>query len=311
MPTVLHDARTEDFFERLFESIFHIQEWEHYKSSASKVELSLEELNLLIDTRHLWLDNVYKTLFDAFNMQLIWASRYNRYWTLSLLFIYQYSDQEDVWNKLRIFNKQLSKLFFIYSVRFSKVVNEMHTFIYSLMKKILDSSMDESIALINDKIGHLEDHKDDVYDLSHALSESISGSSKRKNLICGLSAFLEKPTKDHDFNDFEGDVWAELIFPDEFDIEHIQSVNDEDATKRAQVLNEWGDELHSIGNLMVLESNINRSISNSIYSEKRERYLSSNYEIVKKLANDYAEWNLESCKKRKKHELNKIITYLF
>ena len=72
-----------------------------------------------------------------------------------------------------------------------------------------------------------------------------------------------------------------------------------------------GIELNSLGNLMILESHINRSISNKPYGFKIKKYTDSKYEIVKKQVKDFPEWDLDNAKKRKQGELEKLNTYIF
>lgn len=107
------------------------------------------------------------------------------------------------------------------------------------------------------------------------------------------------------------------IFIDFIDIEHIQSYHDKDGNKRESIWNEWQDDINSIGNLMVLEQNINRSVGNHDYPtkisiERKLSYHKSNFSIVKNhLELHPHEWNLKKCLERKESETRKILDYLF
>ena len=72
-----------------------------------------------------------------------------------------------------------------------------------------------------------------------------------------------------------------------------------------------GDDINSIGNLMILEQDINRSISNNLYEFKTKVYPTSIYGIVKKQAANYSDWKIDQCIERKSIEVNKILNYLF
>ena len=101
------------------------------------------------------------------------------------------------------------------------------------------------------------------------------------------------------------------LFYSDIDIEHIQSYNDKEIQERDNIKQEWGIELNSLGNLMVLERHINRSILNSPYESKIKKYTDSKYKIVKKQVKNFPMWDLEKAKERKKDEIGKLSKYLF
>ena len=106
-------------------------------------------------------------------------------------------------------------------------------------------------------------------------------------------------------------MWNSIqIFHFPIDIEHIQSYNDENKEERDIIKETWGENLNSLGNLVVLEQKINRSISNS-ENKKLENYKRSSYNIVNKtLADQYDSWNLNKCLTRKSYEVSKICKYI-
>jgi len=103
-----------------------------------------------------------------------------------------------------------------------------------------------------------------------------------------------------------------LIFETEIDIEHIESVNHKDEIERAKVHALWQGELHRIGNLIVLESSLNRSISNEDYNTvKVPAYRTwSTFRTVRTHAEAFPEWNLDMCKKRKETLKRTLVDYL-
>ena len=124
-----------------------------------------------------------------------------------------------------------------------------------------------------------------------------------------MSAMLEEDYKTSDGGEIE--IIRKKLFETQIDIEHIQSYNDIQGEKRDKIWEEWKDDINSIGNLMILEQTINRSISNNPYPVKIESYSASVFTIVKNQVNNFSNWDLEKCKLRKKMETEKILKYIF
>ena len=186
----------------------------------------------------------------------------------------------------------------------------MHRFNYSLVDAINNKSFGETIEFINNKIGTRETHNQKWYDLDWFIANSLSHNRKRKDIVCRLSAMLEENYKSsNNINGTTTKLFDSHNHP--IDIEHIQSFNDKDIQERDNIKQEWGNELNSLGNLMVLESHINRSISNKPYEFKIKKYSDSKYEIVKKQVKDFPEWDLDKAKGRKQMEVEKLYAYLF
>lgn len=308
LPNALYAIGSDTFFERLFDTIFNTNQWEHFKNNVSRVELSIADLDKIIEVRYEWEKKDYYSVEDACSMHFIWWSRYSRYWILNFIFLYKFRTEENYWDKSLIFTRLLSKLYFIYSIRYLKAVNEIHTFTYSLIKTMSEKSFEDVIDLINNKIGKLESHKRG-YDLEDTLNGSITYNSKTKNLICRLSAMIDedyKSTEKHKIDSVQN-----KLFNSPVDIEHIQSYHDKDGKIRQSIWDEWGTNINSVGNLMVLEQKINRSIGNNFYPSKIKEYPKSEFSIVKSQVENYADWNLQNCIKRKDKEVKKILDYLF
>ncbi len=79
---------------------------------------------------------------------------------------------------------------------------------------------------------------------------------------------------------------------------------------RRDIWDDWGEELNSIGNLMILERQINRSISNITNDKKIVQYKNSKYKMAQNQALQ-DEWNLKLCMERKEKEIAKLSNYLF
>lgn len=308
LPNALYAIGADTFFERLFDTLLQVNQWEYFRNNASRVALAIEDLDSIIEARYEWQCKDYASVEDACAMHFIWWSRYSRYWILNFVFLYRFRADENHWEKLLVFNRQLSKLYFIYSIRFQKSVNEMHTFTYSLVKAIIHKPFEEVMERINKKIGKLGNHKG-WYDLEHTLNGNIAHNSKMKNLLCRLSAMLEEDYRATDQAKIH-EIRSKL-FDSPIDIEHIQSYHDKDGKVRQDIWDAWGVNINSLGNLMVLEQKINRSISNNPYNIKMASYTGSQFLVVTNHVAAYQQWNLQNCLDRKTKEINKIVNYLF
>lgn len=310
LPTVLYDYSSDRFYELLFNAILNKDYSEHFNKNNSTIKLSLDDIHKIIDVRFDWLNYKYKSIDIAASIHFIWWSRYSKYSLLLFLFLFRFEKEENVQHKLEKFIQQLSKLYFIYSIRFQKSIYEIHSFTHKLIKNISDVNQDfQSILnIINEKIGDIESHNNGWYNLNDVLKGDITYNSKLKSLVCRLSAFLEE--NNENLNEQDIKELMTKIFDKPIDIEHIQSYFDKDLKRRDDILVEWGSTINSIGNLVVLEYNINRSIRNKEFKEKIEGYKNSKYKIISSLiANE--DWTLDKAEARMDSEFKKITDYLF
>lgn len=314
LPTTLYSVGTDRFFDRLFETLFNINKWEHFKNNVEdgKLQLKLEEIDSLIDIRFEW-DNKWRSgdygnAENASMLRLWWWSRYGRFWNLIFVFLHKHKNEENRYEKLYAFSNRLIKLYLLYSIYYQKSVNEINsTFSSKLVSKIVNEDYENVMQFIEDKFTSQNEYWRTRF--RNTISGNILYSSKVKNILCRLSAMLEENYKTIDFEEII-DIRAKL-FESQIDIEHIQSYNDENKVERPKIKSKWGETLNSIGNLVVLEQKINRSINNR-ESEKLNGYKESRFEIVKtKLVSEYDNWDLTKCKLRNEKEVEKIFNYIF
>ena len=313
LPRTLYTYGKDTFFEQLFDTILKINTWEHFKSNAKKIDLSLEALEKIIEIRYEWENSSYETAEDACAEGLIDYSRYSRYTILKYIYLFSFKGQDDYFHNLMAFMRKLSKLYTIYTIRYQKVIGEIHTITYDLIGKILSGNNDSVMKFITKKIGTLNDHKDSGgwYDLEELLNGGILYNKKIKDIVCRLSAMLHEKytsTQQEEIHEINGKLFHGNV---SIDIEHIQSSNDENDNIREDIQALWGDDIDCIGNLMVLESDINRSISNKPYLKKIIKYDDSVFCVVKNQKKKYKKWDHEDCKKRKEDEVKAILKYLF
>ncbi len=298
MPNVLFELNQNTFFDRLFDTILGNQKWENF-SKANDIELSIEDIDTLIDNRYQWQEE-----WENFENQtkcsyrFIWHSRYSKYW--NIIFVYWFKNGKVEINKLNKLIVELNKLFFLYSISFDRSIGHIKSYVYQLYKSIYNTNELNLINDINKKLKENVPYEkgEPKHVLKKVLSSDIFSNAKKKNLICRLSAMLE------------GDTDEKMLFFEPIDIEHIQpqTDNSENAVK-------WDWHLkNSLGNLVILERCLNRGIGNN--SDKKEvAYKESKYKIVRKLSNEqdysFANWNVDECKKRLEIESRKILDYIF
>lgn len=293
LPNVLYDFGWETFYERLFDTLLGIKEWEHFsKVLDDKFEINLEEIKSLIDVMYDWKPDEIQNPRTWFSYKHIFWSRYSKYWIIVYLISYKYKDDSELNSKVGEMLISLHKLFFIYSIRYARAVNEIHRFMHNVYKTIITKDYDLALSLISKKLESLEKSK-----IEADIGGYIADNARKKNLICSLSAFLDELDEATSIADIE-----KKVFKEKFDVEHIHATADASIKVEDSLQN-------SIGNLVLLERNINRSILNKTFSEKKKAYKNSGFASVRKLIKK-DKWEQEEIEERKKQEIEKIIKYL-
>lgn len=132
-----------------------------------------------------------------------------------------------------------------------------------------------------------------------ACEYEVTYSQKWKNLMCRLVEYWGDTSKNKN-------LYTKL-FETPFDIEHIQCYTDKE--NRDEKWSEWGAELNRIGNLVLLEQSINRSIGND-YSRKSDEYAKSKFCSVQQLKDSVTNWNKEDAEKRRREITEQFIEFL-
>lgn len=313
LPVVLYTYGVDLFYERLFETIFKINEWENFKGHVNEgqLELKLEEIDQFIDIRYEWAQRWrtgnYGTVQDSAMMNLWWWSRYGRYWIFVFIFLYKFKDDPKKYQHLFRYTNKLVKVYLVYSLKFQKAINNIKgTFNSEVMKSLVDESdLDSMLQILDKKLA-----ENDRVRFENLISGDIVYSAKFKNILCRMSALLEEVPEARS----EGAVLnsRKLLFGSPIDIEHIQSYHDENLQERTDIIQKWGPLINSLGNLVVLEQEFNRAIGNR-ESKKLEYYSKSNYRIVSdKLVKEYGDqWSKDKAEERLKSEVKKISDFLF
>ncbi|OXU14551.1 DUF262 domain-containing protein [Sedimentisphaera salicampi] len=293
------------FYERLFDSILGVKNWSKFGfgKNAKETKIKTEDIQKIINAKYEF-ENILidsKSSETACCDYLICWSRYHRFRIIGIIACAFCKDV--TCENIELLMQKLARLFVIYSCNYAKRINYMSNFLQIIISELCSQKLiTAAIEEIDKKIN--EAYKGEKSRLEHVLSH-LAWNAKSKALLCRLSAMLDE--LDGTLNPHE---LTQKLFCTDIDIEHIQSYNDEDMEARAKIQEEWGDEINSVGNLVMLERTINRSISNSFFEVKKEQYRNSDFVSVKKLCQKQ-NWTQEDCKQRKEVETERLTKYLF
>lgn len=295
------------FFEKVFDGILKNKYDTEFmsKDNTNKIILSLEDLHELITAVFKW-EEIKKGLSTQtiFEENYIYWSRYSKYYRGIYYYLLSNSDTK----KLELFINKLSRLFVIYSVGYNRYVNKMINFIREIFTALVNkNNIDDILNKIDKKIK--EGYKKE--DFKNRLSEPMADQTTAKNLLCRIDGMFFEDLKDEN-----KETLIKKFFYDNIDIEHIQAYNDKE--DRENILKDWKDEINKLGNLVVLESSINRSISNNNYSKKKLKYKESDYKIIhtlkgmdKEEIEEKDKWRKDDAIERGEKVRDRILNYLY
>lgn len=299
----------ERFYDQLFDTLLNIRDWPDFKKlKTNKPCMSIDELNTLFDcftTR----GNLLSSDWDFHIIErFFWETRYGeQIWNMDVIALFFGAIKE---KQLYPFALSIFKLVCPPSLYFAKRVYGVISSLVQILKQMptCNSILEQIDACFNN-------WRIDNRDMRSALSESfeheIASYPKWKNLLCRLVEYLESL----EIGDKEYETLYRRLFVWDIDIEHIQCATDE--SNAEQVRKEWGKELNSLGNLVVLERKINHQIKN--YTRKKdEGYSESAFISVKELQsrvglddNKQSRWKLKDAIERRKNKTNKINKFVF
>ena len=255
------------------------------------------------------------TYFELLSNELIWETRYG--WRGSLytfpyvyLFIKKYHNKSltdmDYAEALK-YNLSFAKYLTKKSLINDRTIDEVFRVYANAIKK--------NMANLNDTVAFKEENKDSDWEekeIERLLESSIAKNKTKKRIICVLSGIFDeiKASKSIDdiWNNFYNRENKRRKRRNPFEIEHIKASNNIPIDK---------EELYnSIGNLVVLESNINESIKDKPENKKIEKYKESRFSSVENIIKIMtekcsSEWSEKLASDRKKDEKEKIIQFLF
>ena len=218
---------------------------------------------------------------------------------------------EDDVDGMAAFNERLFKKLVPASIGFSKVVNSIRTSkLLELLRKLATGNADNVDSHFSTDWG--ANGYSEASLVESGLNQEIAWVAPWKNLLCRMVEYLvtlnDAGNGKHGMEEADWYELDERLFHTSFDIEHIQSYTDADNAE--EVRGVWGAELNSLGNLSLLEFDINRSIQNDKYDEKCEAYRNSKYKTLHKVIKENSEWSKSSAVARREQLSGMIKEYL-
>jgi len=305
----------EAFFEYLFKQQNLREELKDYLSLESFEKLVRLTVGLY-DYSHKEADKGISSLAEL----IISETRYSRYWTLPYVYTFfnfklkdkklnekidEISRNDD--NPLIIYNSALEKVFIaakyfiVYSVVNDKVINVVQN-------KICGEFMP---SFKNDVSCELTIDDATKKEFCKRIKENLKENDKRAYIVCLISAIIDEVNEKNECAKIRKKLFSWKDNP--YDIEHIEAKKNWAALELKET-----DKLlyNGIGNLVVLERKINRSIQDEQVVKKVVSYDKySDFVSVKnvcKLFNDSNnEWKKIQVEKRCEDETDKLTKFLF
>lgn len=305
LQNMLYSMSTDTFFDELFDVLLNIQGHEGMRDLKG-LELSLDDLRRISDVVYLWNTSEYRNDSEYITYTMIERSRYSRYKNIAYLILLSNENlsKDERFDHVYECLSALSKMFFCWSIQFAKAVNEMHTFVYNNIYKKSYNYIDNRESIISDIKAKIKEKNTDEFKTRY-IGQPIAWNRTWKDLICVLSAYFDEREAGTSLSRMQE------LFEGGYDIEHIHAnANTAEGTDISDDLQ------NSIGNLMLLEYDINRSIGCISFREKVDRstgekcYRDSNYATVKKIC-EHEDWLLPDVIKRRDEEIDKIAHSLF
>lgn len=281
-----------------------------------------------------WIENVRfngehpEIAKEIFSIYLIEKTRYKRYWTIPFVVAYFRAKAEGKgWSdyyvdSLRV-NMYMFRFFLIYTVVNDRVINPVQNKVCDeCFKWFKECSTDDIIKNIKGMLWssvRSEDHepKEDFYKI---IKSGLFYNASRVRLVCTLSALLDEVAnlgksficQENEIVISEQEIYEKFFHyaiyeknKNPYDIEHIQARNN---------FSDNSDEFNGIGNLVVLDSHINKSIQDDAVSEKITEYKNSQYAAVRiEFMKEYEscrDWDIDYVVKRADEEIDKIKRFM-
>ncbi len=280
------------FFERLFDTMLGIHIWDDFQpflkaaSNNSAFLLSIEDLWKVAQCHIAYLKACNEDIDLRIIRQMYWETRYGYAYDFPVLaMVNGIVTNENV----KKFASGLLKALVPPSIFFAKRVYHGQACLFQFLKAMWNGSFKASDSVVAWCVAKWQFNGLSLERMTiTALDYQITGNPKWKNLICRLVEYLNSPNKDDN-------LFTRLFGT--FDIEHIQSYIDDKDYER--VWQEWGDELNKIGNLVMFERGLNRSVHND-RKAKVEAYGNSSYMSLKELKPKVLYWTKEDAIARRK-----------
>lgn len=296
LPQSVFNKSYETFFEELFDTLLSVRTHDEFKNlSLQNVQLSIDDLKKIIACYKENFALLTKDWHFRIISRMFWETRYGYTWDLPIIARFFECIQA---KQVPEFTLRLFKLLCPPSLYFAKTVYAVRSAVIEALKALREENMD-GIELLKSCAARWQFNGISLETMLRSSCEyEIAFNPKWKNLICRLVEYLKSNDKDKAL--FER-LWSSI------DIEHIQCFTDEkDAEK---IREEWGAELNDMGNLVLLESSINRSINNHA-ERKPAAYRESAFASVKELADCVGNWTKDAAKARRDKNTEMLVHFI-
>ena len=200
------------------------------------------------------------------------------------------------------------RFFLIYTVVNDRVINPVQNKVcdecFKWFKEFNTDEIIENIKSLLWSSVRSNDYNpcDDFY---KTIQYGLFDNGSRVHLVCTLTALIDEVDKEVKESDIYERFFNYEMIRDPYDIEHIEARNN---------FKDNIDEFNGIGNLVVLDSRINRAIKDKDVSEKLEHYENSQYAAVRiEFMKEYEscrDWDIEAVRKRAEKEIKKIESFM-
>lgn len=266
---------------------------------------------------------------EIFSIYMVEKTRYKRYWTIPFVVAY-FKAKGKSWSNyyidsLRV-NMYMFRFFLIYTVVNDRVINPVQNKVCDdCFKWFKECSTDEIIKNLRDILWSPVRSKDyePKEDFYKTIKLGLFYNASRVSLVCTLSGLLDEIVnlgksfiyQGNEVLISEREIYEKFFHyaiyeknKNPYDIEHIKAKENFKDDK------DNIDEFNGIGNLVVLDSRINRAIKDKDVSEKLEHYENSQYAAVRiefmKEYESLRDWDIEAVRKRADKEIEKIKIFM-
>lgn len=266
---------------------------------------------------------------EIFSIYMVEKTRYKRYWTIPFVVAY-FKAKGKSWSNyyidsLRV-NMYMFRFFLIYTVVNDRVINPVQNKVCDdCFKWFKECSTDEIIKNLRDILWSPVRSKDyePKEDFYKTIKLGLFYNVSRVSLVCTLSGLLDEIVnlgksfiyQGNEVLISEREIYEKFFHyaiyeknKNPYDIEHIKAKENFKDDK------DNIDEFNGIGNLVVLDSRINRAIKDKDVSEKLEHYENSQYAAVRiefmKEYESLRDWDIEAVRERAEKEIKKIESFM-
>lgn len=291
LPNEFYEKSANLFFTEYFDNILDGEKTDFQK--VPQFRLKIEELKYIVEKTLAYYQTNKKNWSNdmVFYIEMISRFRYKKYCKIwNQLVLLDKSEEE-----ISSFIEHLFKITFIYSVIFERHVKELDKYLTNCYKLLSTQNITDIISniksLINNKLAEWNSpYKSFEEEIIFKLLEN----QKKKDNVCRLIGYFDaKESGNENFN--------HVLFNVPFDIEHIHATNDNSIVVEKRLQN-------SLGNFSLLEQNINRSIQNISFTEKKKKYAKSQFDTIKMICK-YNKWDKEEIENRNRLLYNKLTEY--